>query len=272
MTVALWTRRRALAAPLAWLAPAMAADSKQERGRQALDATVEALGGAKFKAMEDRVESGRAYSFYNSKLSGLARATIYTRYLTPPAKPDPTQVYSRERQAFGKDETWAVLFTEDKGFTLTYRGAQPVPQAQLDRYRDTTRRNIFYILKQRLNEPGLIVEHQGKDVFDNQGVDVVDITDSENVTVTVFLNQTTHLPVRQMFYRRDPVTRDRNEEVTIFAKYRDTSGLQWPWAITRHRNGEKIFELFSDSVSINKDLNDSRFTLPANMKVLPPPR
>ncbi len=32
--------------------------------------------------MEDRVENGRAYSFYNDRLSGLSIAKIYTRYVT----------------------------------------------------------------------------------------------------------------------------------------------------------------------------------------------
>ena len=37
----------------------------------------------------------------------------------------------------------------------------------------------------------------------------------------------------------------------------------------RERNGEKIFEIYSDSVQINKNLKDDLFTLPAKMKILP---
>ena len=42
----------------------------------------------------------------------------------------------------------------------------------------------------------------------------------------------------------------------------------WPYAIERVRDGEKIFQIFSDSVTINQDLRDDLFTLPSNMKVL----
>lgn len=265
------TRRTALGCLAS--AAVLTGQSKQDRGRSLLQDTIQALGGDRFLAVQDRIESGLAYSFYRERLTGLARATIYTRYLTPSEKPEPGKIYQRERQAFGKDEDYAILFDEEKGYSITYRGATPLPEATLTRYRDTTRRNFFYFLRQRRNEHGLLLEHQGAQVFQNQPVDVLDITDDENVTLTVMVHQTTRLPVRQVFYRRDPATKERREEVTFFSKYRDVGGgVQWPWAMTRFRDNEKIFELFSDSVTINKGLSDQLFTLPANMKVLPPPR
>ena len=45
--------------------------------------------------------------------------------------------------------------------------------------------------------------------------------------------------------------------------------MQWPFDIRRDRNGDKIFEMFSESVEINKGLKDELFTLPANVKMLP---
>jgi hypothetical protein len=76
-----------------------------------------------------------------------------------------------------------------------------------------------------------------------------------------------------VFYRRDPKTRQRFEEVTAFSKYRDVGGgVQWPLTIQRERDGEKIFEIFSETVAINQDLDESVFSLPVNMKVLPPAR
>src|SRR5580658_1278348 len=50
------------------------------RAKKAIDDAVEALGGQRFLTMQDRVESGRAYSFYRDKISGLSIATIYTEY------------------------------------------------------------------------------------------------------------------------------------------------------------------------------------------------
>ncbi|SRR5579872_1762556 len=254
-----------LAASLAGLR----ADTNLDRGKRVIDETVAALGGTNFLHMQDRVEHGRAYSFYREKLNGLSIAKIYTRYLIRPEPPVAGFLGVRERQAFGKKEDSAVLFTEGQGFDVTFRGARPLPDETLERYRETTLRNVFYILRQRLGEPGLILEFRSSDVVENQPVDIVDITDSDNRTVTVHLNQVTHLPAKQITNRRDPKTRDLIEEVTRFSNYREVSGVQWPHAIQRERNGEKIYQMFSDSVEVNKDLPDNLFTLPSNMKILP---
>ncbi len=60
--------------------------------------------------------------------------------------------------------------------------------------------------------------------------------------------------------------------MSYFSKYRDVNGVQWPFQIDRSRNGEKLVEIFSDTVQINKDYKDDLFTLPSTMKVLPPAR
>jgi len=113
-----------------------------------------------------------------------------------------------------------------------------------------------------LHEPGLIFESRGSDVVDHVPVEVIDITDSENRVVTVYFHQTTKLPVKQTFSWRDPQTRDRNDEVTRFARYREIpGGIRWPQEITRERNGEKIYQIFADSVSINQDLTDDLFSM-----------
>lgn len=255
-----------LLTPLMATAPA---ETSQERGKRVVNEALAAMGGEKYLQMRDRVETGRAYSFYREELSGLSIAKIYTRYLIRPEPPVPDFLGVREREAFGKDESSAVLFTDGNGYEITFRGARPLPDDMLDRFKDSTLRSIFYILRQRLGEPGLIMESRGADIIDNQPVEIVDITDAANRVVTVYFNQSTKLPLRQEFDRRDPKTREKNEEVTIFSKYRDVGdGVMWPFSIRRERNGEKIYEIYSDSVVINQDLTDNLFTLPGDMKIL----
>jgi hypothetical protein len=249
--------------------------SQQERGKRVIDEALAALGGERFLAMQDRTESGRAFSFFHERLSGLTKAAISTRYLTRPSGAAAgEELYVRERQSFGNNEDrGAVLFTEGKGYQVTFRGARPLPSETVERYRDSTLHNVFYILRQRLGEPGLLFEYRGSEVFDNRPVSVVDIIDAENRTVTVSFEQSTKLPVRQVFYRRDPTTRERIEEETIYGKYRDVGGgVQWPFTIQRSRAGEKIFEMYSDTVAINRGLADNLFLLPADMKILKPVR
>ncbi|HUQ93179.1 MAG TPA: hypothetical protein VM120_15965 [Bryobacteraceae bacterium] len=264
------TRRSLLSG---WIGLPLLAQSKQQKGKKIIDEVVAALGGPAFLEMRDRVETGRVYSFYREQLSGRSQARIYTRYLTRPDSPALDYFGVRERQSFGKDkEESAVLFTETEGWQITFRGARPVAKDMEARFRDSTRRNVFYILRQRLGEPGLIFDYEGSDIVENVPVDIVSITDRDNRVVKVFFHQSTRLPLRQEYVRRDETTREKFDEVTRFAKYRQIKGVQWPFQIQRERNGEKIYEIFSDSVTINTDLNDDMFTLSGKIKVLPPAR
>jgi hypothetical protein len=244
------------------------AETSAERGKKLVDEMIAALGGEAFLSMQDRVEDGRAYSFYRDRMTGLSRAKIYTRYLNGPSREG--EVAQRERQAFGKDEDYLFLFLEGKGYQVTFRGAKPLPTDRWERYFESTRRNIFYILRQRLREPGLIFEHRGSSVWQNTPVEMLDITDADNDVVTVYLQRTTKLPIRQTWVRRDAKTKVRDEYTTVFSKYRDVgSGIQWPYNILSERNGDKVFEIFSDTVAVNQKLDDSLFLLNASTKVLP---
>ena len=233
------------------------------RGKKAIDDAIAALGGDKFLEMQDRVETGRAYSFYRDDLSGLSIAKIYTRYLTVDPTKSAHELGVRERQSFGKNEDSAIVLREDGGANITYRGPKPIPVEDFERYRETTLHNIFYILRQRLREPGMDFEFVGSDVVDRVPVDIVDVIDAGNFTVRVYFHQTTKLPVKQSFSRLDPKTKDRDEEVTRFDRYRDNQGIQWPQQITRERNGDKIYQIFADSVAFNQDLTDNLFSIPA---------
>ncbi|MGA2215823.1 MAG: hypothetical protein ABSH31_21305 [Bryobacteraceae bacterium] len=247
------------------------AETPAQRGKRVVEECVQALGGDQFLNMENRVESGRVYSFYRESLTGLSIAKIYTRYDSGVAD-TAHQLALHERDNYGKKEDYGVLFTGKEAWDITFRGARPLPEDRFARYADTTLHDVFYILRVRLHEPGWIIESKGADVIENRGVEIVDMTDADNRTTTVYFDHITKFPVRQVFYRRDAVTKDKNEEVTHFTKYRDAGGgVQWPFAIERDRNGEKIYEIFSTSVEVNDSkLSSDLFVLPSSIKLLKP--
>jgi hypothetical protein len=244
---------------------ARAAESAAERGRRVVYEALQALGGDAFLQMTDRVETGRAYSFYRERISGLSWAKIYTRYLAPV----PGKVEVRERENFGLKEDSSVLLTESGAWELTFRGARPLDDERYNNYKMSTLRNVFYILRQRLKEPELAFYSQGSDMFENRPVEIVDITDADTNTVTVYFDARTKYPVRQTFRRRNEQFHDFDTEVTLFGLYREVGGVMWPCNVRRERNGEKIYEMFADKVEINKDLKDNLFALPGDIKVLP---
>lgn len=260
----------AIAAIFACSVLALRAETSEQRGKRVVDECLQALGGDRYLNMQNRVEAGRAYSFYHEKLSGLSIATIYTRYDSGVAD-TAHQLAQHERDNFDKKQDYGTLFTDKEAWDVTFRGARPLPADRFARYKNTTLHDVFYILRARLKEPGWIIESKGADVIENSPVEIVDLTDADNRVTTVYFDQITKLPVRQVFYRRDEVTKDRDEEVTHFSKYRDVDGIQWPFAIERDRNGEKIYEIFSNSVRFNDPkVSDNFFELPSTIKLLKP--
>ncbi len=249
------------------LAIAAWAETRAERGERVVKEALAAMGGERFLAMRDRIESGRAYSFSRQRLSGLSRVRIYTRYLTRPEPPVAGFFGMRVRQAFGKKEDTAAIFLEDgKGWDVNYRGAKPIAEEEVKRFIENQYRSILYILRMRIGERGMIFESQGTDVVDNQPVENVDITDADNRVVRVAFHQSTKLPVRQTAPRRQGGYVD--EEIAAYSKFRDIGGgVMWPYTILRTRNGEKIFESFLEEVEINRGLDDSYFTIGADVKM-----
>ncbi len=230
---------------VAVLAPA-AEETRQQRAKRVIDEAVAALGGDAFLHMADRVETGRAYSFYRQQISGYSTATIYTRYLAPV----PGKVAVRERELFGKkQDEGSLLFTETGAWDISFHGARPFDDQRWASYQDTTLRNIFYILRQRLERtrpvfvlPGIRLLRQGP------SSKIVDITDANGVTVTVMFDHFSKLPVRQTYRRRNPEFKDFDTETTLFGKYHSVpGGVKWPYDVRRERNGDKVYEMYAES-------------------------
>jgi hypothetical protein len=246
-----------------------AAESNQDRARRVIQECVDKLGGDRFLHMVDRMEEGRAYSFYHEQISGRSIATTYTHYLSD-VKDTANTLAVEVREYFGKHQESSVLFRQNDAYELTFRGARPVTGERFKRYKETTLRDVLYILRVRMQEPGMILESKGSDVLDNRPVEIVDITDAQNRTTTVYFDQIDKWPVRQVFYRRDEVSKERNEEITTYTKYHDIGGVQWPLDVHRERNGDKIYEMFSDSGKVNEPVKAEMFMLPSDIKLLKP--
>jgi len=252
------------------LAAGQGKESIEARGKRIVEEALVALGGQKFLSVRNRIESGRAYSFFHDQLSGLSVAKIYTAYTPVPEGKTGVELGVLERQGFGKNEDSYILFNPQGAWEVTFRGPKALEKERIERYHDSTINNFLYILRQRLHEPGLVFESRGTEVIENVPVELVDITDSQNRVITVAFHRSTKLPVRQTWVWRDPETKQRNEELTRFSRYRNVDGIQWPYQINRERNGDKVYEIFAESVLINQDLPDDLFANPTGPAVKSP--
>jgi hypothetical protein len=258
-----------LVAGLLWPAGPLPAQTRQEQGKQFVEEALAAMGGEAFRKIRNTVKTGRAYSFYRADLRGHAVITVYDRYELPKDDAGSNWLPVSHREVYTEKGDYYSLFQNGKGWEVTYRGARPLPEERMQRYREATRRDIFYFLRYRLQEPGLYFYYRGVEIIDNVPAETVDITDSNSETITVYFRRSDHLPIQQVYTRRDPKTRIPYEEKSVFSKFRKVGDVTLPWNIRQERDGEKIFELFGSSIEVNQALGDDVFRLPQGLSILP---
>ena len=251
---------------LSGVVPSVAQNTADPRGKDVVDKAIQALGGSNFLDMRTRVSVGRVYSFFHEKLSNLDVATIYTQYLGTTLD---RGLAVEEREVLGKKHDYSYLFLPNQAWDITFRGARPLPDESWRNYRRSTETNILYLLRTRHNEPGMDFDYVGNEVYLSRHVEIVDITDSKGQSIRVYFDFNSGLPVRQIYKWLDEETRERNDEVTIFDKYRDIGGgIMWPYDIEREKNGYRVYQVFADKIEANTDVPPKTFELPASAKVL----
>lgn len=269
------TRRKAVALATAGAGAFLAgprglAQTRQERGRQIVDDALAKLGGDSFLAIRNVIATGRAYSFYNAQVRGLARVTMYDRFEEMLPNVDSEWLPVSRREVYTEKGDYYSIFLNGKGWEVTYLGARPLPGDVMERYRIAVRRDFFYFLRYRMNEEGLYFYHAGTEIIDNEPTEAVQITDAEGELVTIYFRRSDGLPHQQLYLRRDLKTRVPYEEKTIWSKYRKSGDALLPWNIRREREGERIFEQYASEVVVNRPLGNEIFALPSGVPMLDP--
>lgn len=257
-----------LVLPFAGSRPAEA-QTKQDMGKQLLQQALEALGGDAFLQIRTLHQVGRAYAFYHENLRGLAVMNLYQQFEPMPPSHEAGWLPISRREVYTEEGDYYSLYQNGKGWEVTYQGARPLPEDRQFRYRDSARRDIFYMLRYRLNEEGMYFYHKGLEIVDNTPTDAVEVFDAEGLGVTYNFRRSDHFPVQQSYQQRDPQTGIPEDVREIFSRYRATGGVTLPWNLRVERDGEKVFEFFGRSAEINSKLPRDTFGL-GGIKILPP--
>lgn len=227
-----------------------------------LEETLAALGGEKLRNIRSVEEEGRAYSFRRGRLSGLAVIRQITDYPDPQVAPAGAPAV-RERQYLGKKGEFSSLILYDRAFEITYRGYTPLDEETTARILESRLHNFMYIAIQRLHREKYTVEYIGTRMLRNQQLVGIRLVDPEYRVTELWVHQTSKLPVRQEFVRRDPKSNLPIEEVTEWDKFREFgSGVYWPQYVVRETRGQKSFEMFTANVTFNPSIPDKVFELP----------
>lgn len=235
----------ALAAPAA-----QAQDPSAARARAALEAMIQALGGDQWLQARNGYTEGRIASFYQGKPTG---ATVrYWAWHTPAAE----RIDLSEKNSDKHD--WIQIYTGNDCWEITFRGKRPMPK---DQCADAIRRrdhSIENVVRVWMKDPATVLLYEGQSLAERHLAIQVTLINAQNDSVTLQMDAGTHLPLRRTYDWRDPLYKDKNEEVEEYDDYHTIAGLPTPFTISRFHNGDETQQRFVFKAAYNQDL-------PANM-------
>jgi hypothetical protein len=232
-------------------APSSTAPTAQENAAKAkalLDQAIQALGGQAYLALQDMSQQGRTYSFHRGEATNAG--IQFWRFVKFP---------DRERTELTKQRDVAYVYNGDQGYEITFKGTATVDAKALTEFLRRREHSLEWVLRRWINEPGVALFYEGSAVAADKPAEQVTILNGKNDSVTLFLDSTTHLPLKKTFTWRDPSDNLRNTEDEIFDAYRPTQGIMTPYSITRFYNGEMSNQRFLNTVTYNNGLSDSMF-------------
>lgn len=224
------------------------ASSENAKAKSIVDQGIQALGGQNYLNVRDREFQGRGYGFHHGRPTG-AGGVFWSFWQFP----------DKERVELTKERDIAELYVGNKGWELTYKGARPIEQKDLDDYLRRRHYSLDNVLRTWINEPGVVLLFEGNAIAAQRPALKVTVVNTQNESVNLFFDIDTHLPVQKSFEWRDPVDRQKNLEEEVYDSYKPVSGIMAPFNITRFFNGDMASQRFLNSVTINQGLEQAMF-------------
>jgi len=239
------------------------AQENSAKAKALLDQAIQALGGDAYLHIQDMTQQGRTYSFHRGEAT--STGVLFWRFVKYPDK---------ERIELTKQRDVADVFNGVKGYEITYKGTAQLDTKVLADYLRRRDHSLDLVLRKWINEPGVALFYEGSAIAADKPAEQVSIMNAKNDSVTLYIDSTTHLPLKKMFTWRDPADNLLNKEEEIYVAYRPTQGIMTPYSLTRFYNGEMSNQRFLNNVTYNNSLNESMFDAKTTYdpSTLPPPK
>ena len=229
-------------------APTTPENDNAKKARAILNQMIQALGGQAYLNVQDMQQEGRTYSYYNGKPNSLG--TVFWRSWKYPDK---------ERIEVTKQRDIAYVYNGDSVYEISYKGTAAAEPETVHDYIRRRNHSLEYVLRVWLPDPKTALFYDGTAIAEQKHCDSVTLMNSDNDSVTIFVDSSTHLPVKKTFLWRDPADRLKNEEGEIFDNFRLVQGVLTPHTLLRTRNGDTTNQRFLTLVKYNVGLPDSLF-------------
>ena len=261
--------------------PANLNDSDNARkARALLDQAVQALGGDAYLTYQNRVEEGRYYPLYHGRTNTMGLP--YNYYVQYPDKDRFEVLGVKDIHVLpgaidiggikSKKSVVVLIHNGLKGYETTYKGTASQDKEDLTNYLRRRPHSLEWVFRKWMKDPAVALFYEGVTNVDAKIVDQVSLINSQDDSVTVYFDQSTHLPVKSSYSWRDPVDKQRNVEEEIYDNFKPVDGIMTPHSITRRFNGEMSQQRFITTARYNQQLPDSMFEASVTYDPASPPK
>ncbi len=227
----------------------MAPDASAIKAKAILRQLIQGLGGQAYVSVHDSDCSGRISQF---GLAGdMTGFVLFRDYRILPDK---------NRVEYGKNGDIIDIYSGDQGWTLDKSGVGELPATSVADFQGQLKTSLNSLLRNRLSEPGMFFQYAGADIVDLKQADWVEITDSDQRTFRIAVDQFTHVPVRSIVITHNAETNEASEELTYYSEWHLQNGVQTPFQVTRERDGRRFYQAFYFSCKYNEGLSPDLFT------------
>lgn len=231
---------------------------------------MQALGGQAYLTTQTRGEEGRWYSLYHGQSRG---AGVQYRQFNRFPDQDRLEIIGRgnivvplplvgiivvSHEKKNKNDI-VIIHNGDKGYETTYKGTAAQDKEDLTAYLRRRQHSLEQVLRKWISDPTMEYFNDGLAIVDGKPTDQVTLLNNQNDSVSVYLDQNTHLPLKTSFTWRDPEDKQKNVEEEVYDNYRLVQGIMTPHSITRTFNGEMSHQRFINVAKYNLPLPETMF-------------
>ena len=186
-------------------------DENARKARALIEQSIQALGGQAYLNYQSRSEEGRYFTFHHGQSnSGSLPYAAFSKY------PDQDRfeiIHMRTYQFFlfsigsvpiKNKQDIVVIHKGNKGYEITYKGTAAEDPTDTANFLRRRTHSLDWVYRRWINEPGVALFYEGPAVAAGKPVDQVTVMNTQNDSVTLYLEQGTHLPIKTSYSWRDP--------------------------------------------------------------------
>jgi hypothetical protein len=202
-----------------------------------INRVIQTLGGQAFLHWKTLETKGRVFEIQEGETAGYApfRSTV-----EPPDK---------RRFSYGSGHPVTLINNGDEGWQIDQYGTIHQKPSDIRRWQLANRYSLDNILRYLIHERGLLAEDEGTDFINNQPARVLEILDSRQAQIKIYLDQETDLPLEVAYHVVDSVSQEPRDYTDVYSDYQVYQGIRTPTHVTRYADGDRVAEVFRTSVS-----------------------